>query len=122
MKVLLKGISLASAVAFFVLFSSAATLAQSGRGLMHGYIAFDGVAYNDLAKDNVRAKIELRSITKGDQRVYNAETDEHGAFDLKSVPMGDYLLRISSPGFKTYEIEIYMPSDFNWNLAIKLKK
>jgi hypothetical protein len=112
------------AIALFVtiLLCAVAARAQSGRGLMHGYIAFEGVAYNDLAKENVHATIELRSITRGDERAYTAQTNEYGAFDLKAVPIGDYKLRISSPGFKPYEIEVYMPSDFSWNLAIKLKK
>jgi hypothetical protein len=121
MKQSVKTICLTMALLVSVLFWTGATPAQSGRGLMHGYIAFDGVSYNDLAKGDVHAKIELRSITEGDQRVYTAQTNEHGAFDLRSIPMGDYILRISSPGYKTYEIEIYMPSDFSWNLAIKLK-
>ena len=116
-----RSVYVAMAFLVAVIFSTTAAPAQSGRGLMHGYIAFDGVSYNDLAKGDVHAKIELRSITEGDQRVYTAQTNETGAFDLKPIPMGDYVLRISSPGFKTYEIEIYMPSDFSWNLAIRLK-
>src|SRR5258705_6085089 len=121
MKQPVKAVYVAMAFLVTVLFSAAAASAQSGRGLMHGYVAFEGVAYNDLAKGDVKAKIELRSISEGDQRVYTAQTNEYGAFDLKPIPMGDYILRISSPGLKTYEIEIYMPSDFSWNLAIRLK-
>jgi hypothetical protein len=36
--------------------------------------------------------------------------------------MGEYVLRISSPGHATYEAEIYIPSDFVCRLATMLKK
>lgn len=96
--------------------------AQSGRGAMHGYVAFEGVAYNDLAKQKVRAKVELHGNTEFNQSVYTTETDERGSYDFKAIPMGEYVLRISSPGLRVYETEIYIPSDFVCNLATMLKK
>jgi hypothetical protein len=97
--------------------------AQSGRGTMHGYVAFEDVAYNDLAGKKVRAKVELRGSTEFNRAtVYTAETDERGSYDIKSVAMGEYVLRISSPGYAAYEIEVYIPSDFACSLAIMLKK
>lgn len=104
------------------LLSSATAMAQSGRGGMHGYVAFEGVNYVDVGKSKVRARIELRATTTGDGRIYNGETNEYGAFDLKEIAMGDYMLRISAPGFRTYETEVYLPSDFIFNLATHLRK
>jgi hypothetical protein len=98
-----------------------AVSAQSGRGAMHGYIAFEGVSFNDVAKGAIRAKIELRANSKGNHGVYRAETNEHGSYDLASIPMGEYRLRISSPGFRDYQTDIYIPSDFLCNLATMMK-
>src|SRR6267142_2750237 len=93
---------IASTFLVVLLYSCGVAFSQSGRGSMHGYVAFDSVAYNDLAKENVHAKVELRCTSEGDHRVYNAETNNYGAYDFKVIPMGEYILRISSPGFKAY--------------------
>jgi hypothetical protein len=88
-----------------------AAYAQSGRSVMRGFVAFEGVAYVDKQP---RAKVELCANT--------TETDEHGFYELKIASLGECKLRISAPGFATYEISIYMPSDFVGNLATLLKR
>jgi hypothetical protein len=106
-----------------VLAFSGVAAAQSGRGTMHGYVAFDDVAYSDLAQKKVRAQVELRGSTEYNREVtYRTETDEHGAYDFNSVAMGEYVLRISSPGHATYETQLYIPSDFACRLATMLKR
>ena len=98
-----------------------AALAQSGRSGMRGYVAFEDLSYNEVAERKVHAKIELRR-TAEDKDPIKSETDEHGLYDFKSVSPGEYVLRISSPGYRVYETEIYLPSDFICNLAVLLKK
>jgi len=98
-----------------------AAVAQSGRSGMRGYVAFEDLSYNDVAERKVHAKIEL-SRTAGVKAAIKIETDEHGLYDFKSVSPGEYVLRISSPGYRIYETEIYLPSDFIGNLAVMLKK
>jgi hypothetical protein len=49
-------------------------------------------------------------------------TDEHGLFEINPAPLGEKWLRISASGFNTYEISIYLPSDFIGNLAVLLKR
>ncbi|MEP6742462.1 MAG: PEGA domain-containing protein [bacterium] len=99
-----------------------AALAQSGRSSMHGYVAFDDLSYLDVAEKKVHATIELRGNTEFNQQVYAGKTDEHGSYDLKAIPMGEYVLKISSPGYRPYQTEIYLPSDFNCSLAVMLKR
>lgn len=97
--------------------------AQSGRGSVHGYVGFEDVAYNDLAEKKVRARVELRGSTEFNRgTLYTAETNERGSYDIRSVTMGEYVLRISSPGYAAYEIEVYIPSDFVCSLAVMLKR
>ena len=100
----------------------ALALAQSGRGSMHGYVGFEDLSYLEVAEKKVHASIELRGNTEFNHEVYTAKTDEHGSYDIKSVPMGQYLLKISSPGYRSYQTELYIPSDFNCSLAVMLKK
>jgi len=99
-----------------------AALAQSGRGTMHGYVAFEDVAWNDVASTNTKARIELRGVRKSNSGAYKTETDDHGLYDIKAVRMGEYTLKINSPGYKTYQTDIYIPSDFECKLATMLKK
>ena len=112
--------------ALFILFLlavvSAVSWAQSGRGSMHGYVAFDDLSYNDVAEKNVHATIELRSNSEFNHGIYTTKTNEHGSYDIKSVSMGEYVLKITSPGYKTYQTELYIPSDFSGSLAVMLKK
>jgi hypothetical protein len=107
----------------FVLLLICATVAltQSGRSGMRGYVAFEDLSYNEVAERKVHARIELRRTTR-DKDVVTTQTDEHGLYDFKSVSPGEYVLRISSPGYRIYETEIYLPSDFIGNLAVMLKK
>src|SRR5213082_2638281 len=94
-----------------LLLSAGAILAQSGRSGMHGFVAFEDLSYNEVAERKVHAKIELRR-TRDAKDGFTTETDEHGSFDFQTVSPGEYILRISSPGYKTYETEILLPSDF----------
>jgi hypothetical protein len=105
-----------------LLLSSGVTFAQSGRGLMHGYVAFEDVSYNDLAEGKLHATIELRALGEGNESVYTTKTDERGSYDLSPISMGEYELRISAPGYASYETRIYIPSDFECRLAIMMKR
>jgi hypothetical protein len=102
--------------------SVAAGLAQSGRASMHGYVAFEDLSYIEVGEQKVQATIELRGNTEFNHEVYTAKTAEHGSYDLKNIPMGQYVLKISSPGYRAYQTEIYLPSDFTCSLAVMLKK
>ena len=102
--------------------SCAAALAQSGRGSVHGYVAFEDLSYMEVAEKKVHATIELRGNTEFNHEVYTSKTDDHGSYDLKTIPMGQYVLKISSPGYRAYQTEIYLPSDFTCSLAVMLKK
>ena len=102
----------------FLLFSSAA-FAQSGRGAMNGYVAFEDTI---PIKPNAHARVELRAHSKYNRTVLTTETDERGSYQFNSIPMGEYVLWISAPGFTTYETTIYIPSDFICNLAVMLKR
>ena len=111
-----------AAILMLACLCGALALAQSGRGSMHGYVGFEDLSYLEVAEKKVHASIELRGNTEFNHEVYTAKTDEHGSYDIKSVPMGQYLLKISSPGYRSYQTELYIPSDFNCSLAVMLKK
>jgi Tfp pilus assembly protein PilX len=103
--------------------TGARSASQSGRGLLHGYVAFEDVSYNEVTQGAIRAKVELRGSGEFNSKsVYSAETDRRGAFDLPAIGMGEYVLRITAPGHAPYQIPLYIPSDFECRLAVLLKK
>lgn len=95
---------------------------QSGRGMMHGYVAFDDISYNEVAEGNIHARVELRGNTQFNHALYTAQTDNHGGYDIPAIAMGEYTLSITAPGHKVYRIDLYVPSDFECRLAVMLKK
>jgi hypothetical protein len=101
-----------------LLFDGAAS-AQSGRAVMKGYVAFENIAYVDKQP---RARVQLCAGARGKNCGATTETDEHGLFAISPAPLGEWWFRISAPGFVTYEINIYLPSDFIGNLAVMLKR
>lgn len=122
MKLTRKDLLLTAALALLGGLSCAAGFAQSGRGSVHGYVAFEDLSYVEVSEKNVHATIELRGNTEFNHEVYTAKTNEHGSYDLKSIPMGQYVLKISALGYRVYQTEIYLPSDFTCSLAVMLKK
>ncbi len=113
MHLLMKKIHLALTLLVVVIVCAMAPLAQ--------YVAFEDLSYNDVAERKVHARIELRR-TREDKDPITTETNEHGSYDFESVSPGEYVLRITSLGYRAYETEIYLPSDFICNLGVMLKK
>ena len=85
---------------------------------MHGVVAFEGVSYEAVGNGAIQAKVELLTERNGPRPAYETQTKERGAYDFRSVGMGEYLLRISAPGYTTYEAKIYLRSAFECRLAV----
>jgi hypothetical protein len=99
-----------------MLLAAGSAEAQSGRATMGGYVAFEGMAYVD--KQPV-AKVEL--LREG-KVVAATQTGEHGEWEFRPAPLGEFTLRITAAGFGTYEAEIYLPSDFVGRIGTMMKK
>ena len=99
--------------------------AQSGEGTIRGVVVFDDVSYNEMlerGERGPRARVELRG--KDGRRVDgpSTTTDKVGSYALERVTAGHYVLRIISPGYRTYQTELYLPSDFECRWAIVLER
>ena len=94
--------------------------AQSGRCVMEGFVVGES-DYPGLAGATVELigdphNDSLRSVK------LVAKADDQGKYSLKEIPHGDYILRVSAPGYVTYRINIYMLSDTTTQLHFKLRK
>jgi hypothetical protein len=104
------------------LFFGGSVALQSGRGLMHGYVGYDDISYNEMTQGAIHAKVELRGATAHNHEVYTAVTDNRGSYDIPHIGAGQYVLTITAPGHVTYRIDLYIPSDFECRLATLLKR
>jgi hypothetical protein len=91
---------------------------QSGAASLHGWIAFENVAYGDKQP---RAKVRLRHDSPQASPAYSTETNEHGFFDFPHTSLGRFKLEVIAEGFQTYVADVYLPSDFAGNWAVELK-
>jgi Carboxypeptidase regulatory-like domain len=106
--------------AIFLLVISSVLFAQSGRGWMKGIVL--GVsdsrgmsgAVVELSGDPDNPR--LRSVG------FDAKADETGRYFFKNIPYGGYTFKVSAPGFIPYEIKVYIPSDAETQLHVRLRK
>ena len=110
--------AIALSVPAAILLVSSASLAQSGGASLHGWVAFEDVAYVDKQP---RAKVVLQHDPLGSGPAYSTETDEHGFFEFPHTSLGRFKLEITAKGFQPYSADVYMPSDFAGNWAVQLK-
>lgn len=110
--------AIALSVPAAILLVSSASLAQSGGASLHGWVAFEDVAYVDKQP---RAKVVLQHDPLGSGPAYSTETDEHGFFEFQHTSLGRFKLEITAKGFQPYSADVYMPSDFAGNWAVQLK-
>lgn len=115
-------ISGATALLLLLLCVSGVAIAQSGRGKVHGYVAFEDYSYNDVREGKIHATVILSSTSRDNGFADTLQTNETGSYDFDGVYGGEYRLTISAPGHTTYRTEFYIPSDFICSLAVLLKK
>jgi hypothetical protein len=92
--------------------------AQSGGASLHGWVAFENVAYVDKQP---RAKVRFQHDPPESSIAFSTETDEHGSFDFPRISLGRFKLEIRAEGFQTYSADVYVPSDFVGNWAVQLR-
>ena len=114
----IKAIAFASLTAAILLTAFSASLAQSGGASLHGWVAFEDVAYVDKQP---RTKLVLQHDPPGSGPAYSTETDEHGFFEFPHTSLGRFKLEITAKGFQPYSADVYTPSDFAGNWAVQLK-
>jgi hypothetical protein len=112
------GFVMTAALSLSVVLFPGMTYAQSGRGWMDGF-----VVHESATKAAAGATVELIAVAprSGSGKLV-AKADERGEYKFKEIPYGDYLLRVSSDGYKPYQIEIYIMPDVHTRIHVRLSK
>lgn len=77
-----------------------ATIAVAGLGAQ-GAAGLSGTVFDET--NRVVPGVEIRLVNPDTRAEYATETGPAGQYDLRNVPVGDYLLMIVMPGFRTVE-------------------
>lgn len=97
---------------------SAPAQSQSGRSWLNGFVFAESDTH--ALQD---ATVELRGAADYERLRdvhLTARTDENGAYSLTNVPYGMYVFRVSAPGFRDYEIPLYVASDMLTQIHVRL--
>jgi hypothetical protein len=107
-------------IALLILTCSALAAAQSGRGTMNGIVLIDtetqGIAGAVVELTGDPANPRLKGI-----KLVTA-TDNLGRYSFKAIPYGVYTFRVSLPGYRDYLIPLYIPSDAQTQIHVRLEK
>jgi hypothetical protein len=88
-------------ILLLLLFVGGTAFAQSGRGKVHGYVAFEDFSYNDVREGKIHATVVLSSTSRDNQFADTLQTNEYGSYDFDAVYEGEYRLTITAPGHTT---------------------
>ncbi len=69
------------------------------RGAFNGRAEITGTVTDPTGAVVAAASVEVREVSRG--RTRNARTDDAGQFRVSGLPAGEYMIQVSSPGFKT---------------------
>jgi hypothetical protein len=102
-----------------LLLASPSAFAQSGRSWMNG------IVFGPSETDGLPgATVELMGDTNSERLKsvhLSTLTDEHGKYAFEHVPYGSYHFHVSAPGFRPYDVDIYIASDALTALHVRLK-
>lgn len=102
-----------------LLFLPPGLAAQSGRGDISGYVKLSG-------PDNNRLRVTVEITRLGDRPEHHTMDSDSGdiyhRYAFKDVRMGEYTVRISAPGYVSYETTLLIGSDFQGVLAVCLRR
>jgi outer membrane receptor protein involved in Fe transport len=80
------------------------------------YAVNDGIINGSVIDSETKSALELATVAikskqESQQAVFGVNTDRNGRFILKNIPYGDYLLSVSSIGYRTFEQTISISAD-----------
>ena len=96
--------------------------AQSGISSASGIVADAAATKQGKFVVVTGATVELEQNVKNSPRKFTTTTDKHGMFGFREIPYGDYVLKISAPSYRTYELKFFVDSDGFADITVLLSK
>jgi predicted phage tail protein len=105
-----------------LLIATVAVPAQSGISSAAGQVADQTSARQGKFIVVSGARVELEQNVKDSPRKFTTTTDKQGVFRFREIPYGDYVLRVSAPNYRSYELKFFVDSDGSAEITVLLFK
>jgi hypothetical protein len=109
-------------VAITLLITAVGIRAQSGMSTASGVVADATATRQGKFVAISGAKVELEQDIKERPRKFTATSDNSGEYSFGEIPYGHYLLKVSAPGYRNYELKFFVDSDGSAYIAVLLSK
>jgi Carboxypeptidase regulatory-like domain len=105
-----------------LLIATVAVRAQSGISSAAGVVADQTSTRQGKFVVVSGASVELEQNVKDSPRKFTTTTDKQGVFRFREIPYGDYVLRVSAPNYRSYELKFFVDSDGSAEITVLLFK
>jgi hypothetical protein len=102
--------------------AAVAVKAQSGISSVVGSVADFAATKQGKFVVVTGANVEIEQNVKNSPRKFTTTTDKNGVFSFREIPYGDYVLRISAPNYRSYELKFFVESDDTEDISVLLEK
>jgi len=109
-------------IAFALLIATVTVRAQSGISSVFGSVADSAATREGKFVVIAGATVELEQTVKNKPRKFTTTTEKGGVFGFREVPYGDYVLKISAPNYRRYELQFFVESDGSADITVLLTK
>lgn len=118
----LKLYSRVALVAMTLMIPAVGIRAQSGISTAGGVVADGTATRQGKFVAVIGAKVELEQDVKERPRKFAATTNDSGGYGFQEIPYGQYVLKVSAPGYRNYELKFFVDSDGSAYIAVLLSK
>jgi hypothetical protein len=105
-----------------LMLAAVAVRAQSGISSVVGSVADAAATNQGKFVVITEAKVELEQNVGNSPRKFTTTTDKRGVFRFREIPYGDYVLRVSAPNYRSYELKFFVDSDGSADITVLLLK
>jgi len=105
-----------------LMIASVVARAQSGISSAGGRVADAAATKQGKFVVVPGASVEIEQDVKDSPRRFTTTTDAHGSFGFQEIPYGHYLLKVSAPNYRSYELKFFVDSDGSADITVLLSK
>ena len=105
-----------------LMMAAVAVKAQSGISSVGGRVADAAATKQGKFVVVTGANVEIEQDVKNSPRKFTTTTNERGVFDFRQIPYGNYVLRVSAPNYRSYELKFFVESDGDADITVLLPK
>ena len=109
-------------ITFAMMIAVLTVQAQSGISSAGGRVADAAATNHGKFVVVTGAGVEIEHDAKNSPRKFTTTTDKRGVFGFQEIPYGHYVLKVSAPNYRSYELKFFVDSDGSADITVLLLK